>query len=102
MIEGKRNIVLTGFMATGKSSVGRRLAIALGYDFLDLDTLIAAEAGMPTTSPADASEITRFVRYDKKIQGGLIRYVLLRGIGDATVVSLESLTELETALMKCA
>src|SRR5947207_2142806 len=44
---GKRNIIVTGFMATGKSSVGRRLAIRLGYDFLDLDTLIAAEAGMP-------------------------------------------------------
>ncbi len=42
----KRNIILAGFMATGKSSVGRRLAIVLGYDFLDLDTLIAAEAGM--------------------------------------------------------
>ncbi len=44
---GRRNIIVTGFMATGKSSVGRRLAIRLGYDFLDLDTLIAAEAGMP-------------------------------------------------------
>ncbi len=43
----RRNIILGGFMATGKSSVGRRLAIVLGYDFLDLDTLIAAEAGMP-------------------------------------------------------
>ncbi len=43
----KRNIILSGFMATGKSTVGRRLAIVLGYDFLDLDTLIAAEAGMP-------------------------------------------------------
>jgi shikimate kinase/3-dehydroquinate synthase len=43
----KRNIILGGFMATGKSSVGRRLAIVLGYDFLDLDTLIAAESGMP-------------------------------------------------------
>ena len=43
----KRNIIVTGFMATGKSSVGRRLAIRLGYDFLDLDTLIAAEAGKP-------------------------------------------------------
>ena len=47
MTEYRRNIVLGGFMATGKSSVGRRLAIVLGYDFLDLDTLIAAEAGMP-------------------------------------------------------
>ncbi len=43
----KQNIILTGFMATGKSSAGRRLAVHLGYDFLDLDTLIAAEAGMP-------------------------------------------------------
>jgi 3-dehydroquinate synthase len=47
MTEHRRNIILGGFMATGKSSVGRRLAIVLGYDFLDLDTLIAAEAGMP-------------------------------------------------------
>lgn len=47
MANHKRNIILGGFMATGKSSVGRRLAILLGYDFLDLDTLIAAEAGMP-------------------------------------------------------
>jgi shikimate kinase len=34
-------------MATGKSSVGRHLAILLGYDFVDLDGLITAEAGMP-------------------------------------------------------
>jgi len=44
---GRRNVVLTGFMATGKSSVGRRLAVRLGYEFLDLDPLIEAKAGMP-------------------------------------------------------
>jgi len=43
----RRNIVLTGFMATGKSSVGRQLANRLGYDFVDVDGLIEAEAGMP-------------------------------------------------------
>jgi shikimate kinase len=43
---GRRNIVLTGFMATGKSAVGRRLASRLGYDFVDVDCLIEAEAGM--------------------------------------------------------
>ncbi len=47
MTETKRNIILTGFMATGKSSVGRRLAVRLGYEFLDLDPLIEAKAGMP-------------------------------------------------------
>ena len=41
------NIVLTGFMGTGKSSVGREVAAQLGRHFLDLDDLIAARAGKP-------------------------------------------------------
>jgi shikimate kinase len=43
----KRNIYLCGFMATGKSSVGRRLASLLGYDFIDMDSVIEEEEGMP-------------------------------------------------------
>jgi len=35
-----RNIVLTGFMGTGKSSVGRELARRLRCEFLDMDLLI--------------------------------------------------------------
>ncbi len=41
------NIILCGFMATGKSTVGRALAEELGYEFLDLDDLITSVAGMP-------------------------------------------------------
>lgn len=47
MTEPKPNIILTGFMATGKSSVGKELAARLGYEFVDLDPLIEAEAKMP-------------------------------------------------------
>ena len=36
----KTNIVLTGFMGTGKTSTGRLLASRLGYAFLDLDVEI--------------------------------------------------------------
>ncbi len=39
------NIVLTGFMSTGKTSVGKALAARLGREFADLDTLVEAEAG---------------------------------------------------------
>jgi len=39
-------IALTGFMGTGKTVVGRRLAERLGLAFIDLDDLIQEEAGM--------------------------------------------------------
>lgn len=43
--EDKNTVFLCGFMATGKSSVGKRLAAALQWEFLDMDALIEAEAG---------------------------------------------------------
>lgn len=43
----KPNIILTGFMATGKTTVGRLLAAQLGYDFVDTDELIEARSGQP-------------------------------------------------------
>ncbi len=39
-----RNIFLIGFMASGKSAVGRELARRLGQDFIDLDSMIEAAA----------------------------------------------------------
>jgi shikimate kinase len=41
----KQNVVLTGFMATGKSSVGRLLADRLGYEWVDTDALIESRYG---------------------------------------------------------
>ncbi len=43
----KPNIILTGFMATGKTTVGKRLAEQLGYAFVDTDELIAERSGQP-------------------------------------------------------
>ena len=42
----KNNIVLIGFMGCGKSTVGRKLAGALGYEFSDTDAMIEASYGM--------------------------------------------------------
>ena len=41
----KPNIILTGFMATGKTTVGKLLAEELGYAFVDTDELIEARSG---------------------------------------------------------
>ncbi len=39
------NLVLIGFMATGKSTIGRRCAAELGFRFRDSDTLIERRTG---------------------------------------------------------
>lgn len=41
----KNNIVLIGFMGCGKSTVGRKLADALSYEFGDTDTMIEEAYG---------------------------------------------------------
>jgi shikimate kinase len=42
----RKNIILTGFMATGKTTVGKTLASQLGYDFVDTDQIIESRIGM--------------------------------------------------------
>ena len=39
---GELNIILTGFMGTGKTTVGKLLAEELGYRFIDTDELIVS------------------------------------------------------------
>ena len=41
------NLVLTGFMATGKTRVGRAVARHLGRPFVDMDAVIETRAGKP-------------------------------------------------------
>ena len=40
-----QNIILTGFMGTGKTTIGRRLAQRLGRDFVDMDDQLVAHFG---------------------------------------------------------
>lgn len=66
-------IFLVGFMGCGKTTMGRKLATALGYEFIDLDHVLEAQAGMPipeyfTTHGEDAfrkleSEILKQTNY---------------------------------------
>jgi len=46
-IDKNRNIILIGYMGSGKSTVGKKAANAVEYAFLDTDVLIEQEEGMP-------------------------------------------------------
>ncbi len=45
-----RNIILTGFMGVGKTSVGTRLAQDLNFTFVDTDSLIEADQRISITN----------------------------------------------------
>ncbi len=42
-----KNIVLVGFMGTGKTAVGKEIARALGMQLVNIDDIIEKKAGMP-------------------------------------------------------
>jgi len=62
-VTDRRYVVLVGFMAAGKSTVGRRLAALLGVDFVDTDALVAAAHGPIPEIFARAGE-ARFRAYE--------------------------------------
>ncbi|MHB8124036.1 MAG: shikimate kinase [Desulfitobacteriaceae bacterium] len=45
-----QNIILIGFMGTGKSTVGRRLAMELNWRFIDTDLVIEEVTGLTISS----------------------------------------------------
>lgn len=71
-------IALVGFMGSGKSTVGRLLATSVGYQFIDVDTLIEREAGM--TIPE------LFRRHGEEVFRGLETRLLLALGGRRSVV----------------
>lgn len=70
----KSNIVLIGFMGTGKSAVGKTLARRLGFSFYDTDYLVQERAGM---SVADI--FTNFGEAEfRRLEGEVVRRLMYR------------------------
>ncbi len=59
----KRHVALAGFMASGKTTIGKKLARKLGYAFCDTDALVVAQHGPIARVFADEGEAA-FRRYE--------------------------------------
>lgn len=112
-----RRIVLTGFMGSGKTTVGPLVAERLGWNFVDVDDVIEAEAGATIPELFRSEGETEFRRRERAaiaslargeelvlaLGGGAIEDAATRGLlftaPETLVVHLE--VKLETSLARC-
>jgi len=110
-------IVLTGFMGSGKSTVGPLVAKRLGWRFIDADNVIEADAGIPISEifvrhgephfrEQERATIARLVATDALVLalgGGAIETeptrTLLTGSEGTLLVHLE--VQLSTTVARC-
>ncbi len=82
-----RNIVLIGFMGTGKSTVGKRLAQSLAWDFVDTDYVIGEVTNLSVTEIFRRHGETRFRSEERIVVGRLSQQDrLVIATGGGTVV----------------
>src|SRR6266567_1794058 len=97
------NLVLIGFMGTGKSSVGQLVAAQLHFRFADTDELIEAQAGKTISAIFEEEGEARFREYERAVVEelkGFHRTVIATGGG--LVTHGENLNSLKThALVIC-
>ena len=113
-----RRIVLTGFMGSGKSTVGPLLAARLGWRVVDVDDVIEAEAGTKIAElfarhgeaafrQRELEAIAKLVEAEELVLalgGGAIETELNRTLllGSAGTLLVHLDVELETTLKRCA
>lgn len=68
-----RNIALTGFMAAGKTVVGRRLARELDWTFVDLDQVVETHTGSPVEQIFARQGEAAFRMAEKQALGEVLR-----------------------------
>lgn len=79
-----QRIFLTGFMGAGKTAIGRPLAVELGWEFVDLDEMVAAEAGRSVAQIFAAEGEAGFRRRERAALAALLdrrRLVVATGGG---------------------
>jgi shikimate kinase len=98
-----RNIALIGFMGSGKSSVGRAVAEALFFSFVDTDQLIEERAGKPISEIFNTDGEATFRSQEKLVVEELARLEkAVISTGGGVPADPQNLSSLKThALVVC-
>ena len=72
-MESKKNLVLLGFMGSGKSTIGSILANKLNLDFIDVDYHLEKEEGISTSKIFSAKGESYFRKIEEKISIKLLK-----------------------------
>ena len=87
----KRNIFVTGFSGTGKTTVGRAAARLLGWRFVDLDEYIETAAGKPIDAIFAADGETHFRALESQaLQAACAREGQVVSTGGGIVMSADN------------
>lgn len=87
----KQSIFLVGPMGSGKTSIGRRLAQLLGFDFIDSDQEIAARTGATIPWIFDVEGEEGFRRRERTVLDELTqRPRIVLGTGGGAVIDAEN------------
>ncbi len=91
----QRNVVLIGYRGVGKTSIGKRLAEMLEAPFVDIDQIIASEAGMSIAEIFAAEGEAGFRKREKEIIARVAATVpAVVSVGGGAVLDEENITRL--------
>jgi len=98
-----KNIILVGFMGTGKTAVGRVLAKRLGLRFVDMDDIIEEREGMKISEIFDKKGEGYFRHAESKVARDIaLQSGLVVAAGGGAVIDEENVRNLKSnGIMFC-
>lgn len=90
-----KNIILIGMPGTGKSAVGRALAQRLGYAFVDVDDLIAADGGSTLPTLLRSEGLDAFLDREDRVGQALCCESTVIATGGSMVLSAAAMNHLK-------
>ncbi len=87
-MKADQHLILTGFMGSGKSSVGRELGIMLQRPFIDLDKYIEKQTGLTIAEIFEHQGETSFRRLEQQALKTVLAYPpMVLATGGGTIIN---------------